>query len=146
MNFNFFKSTLYKKLINRFLYRFTSIFVYILRKTEYYSLFAVYWYRTININTNIVDIRFYKANPLFDKCSNIICKDSFNNEIIISKNKYENLRNIGYYSSIGEININDIKNMCLVPKNVDLIEFHLFPWEIVDKDYFVITTNIPFKL
>lgn len=143
MNFNFFKSTLYVKILHGFVYRFSTIILFILRKIEHYSLYCIYLYRCPYASA-CADARFENSFPLFKNCSKIVCKDCHNNVVDISHFKYENIRNLT--ARRGIVALQDIKEFCLLPRNVDSIEFDIFPWEIVDNHFFVINHNNPYKL
>ena len=143
MNFNFFKSTLYVKILHGFVYRFSTIILFILRKIEHCSLYCIYLYRCPYASA-CADARFENSFPLFKNCSKIVCKDCHNNVVNISHFKYENIRNLTARCSI--VALQDIKEFCLLPRNVDSIEFDIFPWEIVDNHFFVINHKNPYKL
>ena len=94
----------------------------------------------------LADARFENSNPLFKNCSKIVCKDCHNNVVNISHFKYENIRNLSVQGCIVVLPVSAIKEFCLLPRNVDSIEFDIFPWEIVDNHFFVISHKNPYKL
>ena len=145
MNFNFFKNTFYVKILHGFVYKISTIILFILRKIEHCSLYCIYLYRCRSWSA-LADARFENSNPLFKNCSKIVCKDCHNNVVNISHFKYENIRNLSVQGSIVVLPVFAIKEFCLLPRNVDSIEFDIFPWEIVDNHFFVINHNNPYKL
>lgn len=145
MNFNFFKNTFYVKILHGFVYKISTIILFILRKIEHCSLYCIYLYRCRSWSA-LADARFENSNPLFKNCSKIVCKDCHNNVVNISHFKYENIRNLSVQGSIVFLPVFAIKEFCLLPRNVDSIEFDIFPWEIVDNHFFVINHNNPYKL
>ncbi|PQM57541.1 MAG: hypothetical protein CML47_10455 [Rhodobacteraceae bacterium] len=145
MNFNFFKNTFYVKILHGFVYKISTIILFILRKIEHCSLYCIYLYRCRSWSA-LADARFENSNPLFKNCSKIVCKDCHNNVVNISHFKYENIRNLSVQGSIVVLPVFAIKEFCLLPRNVDSIEFDIFPWEIVDNHFFVISHKNPYKL
>ena len=145
MNFNFFKNTFYVKILHGFVYKISTIILFILRKIEHCSLYCIYLYRCRSWSA-LADARFENSNPIFKNCSKIVCKDCHNNVVNISHFKYENIRNLSVQGSIVVLPVFAIKEFCLLPRNVDSIEFDIFPWEIVDNHFFVISHKNPYKL